>query len=173
MLPPIVRPVRVPTLVRDDAVTPEFRVEPVRVLAAAVTVISAEPLNDVPLIVLAVARVVAVDALPVRAPTKVVEVTEERPAIVVAVAPRATEVLPMVTASVLRAVLTDAEPFPIKILPLEYDKAPAEVAAEWEPSVALSNRLVFKSMPTKNFLAIYSPSMTDTHSLCLVLTMLL
>jgi hypothetical protein len=173
MLPPIVRPVRVPTLVRDDAVTPEFRVFPVRVPAAAVTVMLAEPSNEVPLIVLAVARVVAVDALPVRAPTKDVEVTEERPAIVVAVPPSAIDVLPTVTVSVVRATVADAEPVPSKILPLEYDKAPAAVAAEFEPNAALSNRLFCKSIDTKNFLGIYSPSMTDTHSLCLALTMLL
>jgi hypothetical protein len=113
MLPPIVRPVRVPTLVRDDAVTPEFRVAPERVPAAAVTVISAEPLKETPLMLLAVARVVAVDALPVRAPTKVVEVTEVRPAMVVAVPPIVIAVLPTVIVSVLRAVLTAADPFPI------------------------------------------------------------
>ena len=81
--PPIVKPVKVPTLVRDEAVTPEFRVAPERVPAAAVTVISAEPLNDTPLILRAVARVVAVEALPVKAPTKVVEVIEVIPARVV------------------------------------------------------------------------------------------
>ena len=37
-------------------------------------VIDAEPLNDCPAIFLAVARVVAVSALPVRAPTKSVDV---------------------------------------------------------------------------------------------------
>jgi hypothetical protein len=134
----------------------------------------AEPSKEVPLIVLAVVRVaaeVAVEALPVRAPTKVVEVTEVRPAIVVAVAPSATDVLPIVTASVVRATVADAEPVPSKILPLEYDKAPAVVADECVFSVTLfsvafNSRLVFKSMLVKNFLDIsYSPSKTSTHIL--------
>jgi hypothetical protein len=72
MLPPIVRLVRVPTLVSDEAVTPEFRVLPLRVPAAAVTVISAEPLKETPLMLRAVCRVVAVEALPVKAPVNVV-----------------------------------------------------------------------------------------------------
>jgi hypothetical protein len=54
IFPPMVRPVSVPTLVRDEAVTPEARVFVVRVLAAAVTVMLAEPSKEVPLIVLAV-----------------------------------------------------------------------------------------------------------------------
>jgi hypothetical protein len=54
-----------PKLVRLDAVTPEVRVDPESVPAAAVTVISAEPLNDTPLMFLAVCSVVAVPALPV------------------------------------------------------------------------------------------------------------
>ena len=64
----------------------------------AVTVIAAEPLKETPLIVLAVCSVVAVDALPVKAPTNVVDVTELNPAKVVTVAPRETEVEPIVTA---------------------------------------------------------------------------
>ena len=60
-------------------------------------VISAEPLKLVPLIVLAVARVVAVLALPVKAPTKLVLVTLLSPAIVVADAPRLMLVEPTVT----------------------------------------------------------------------------
>jgi hypothetical protein len=42
------------------------------------------------------AAVVAVEAFPVRAPTKAVDVTEERPAIVVVVEPREMLVLPRV-----------------------------------------------------------------------------
>ena len=45
----------------------------------------------------ALVALVAVDALPVKAPTKVVDVTEVRPANVVTVAPNATAVDPMVT----------------------------------------------------------------------------
>jgi len=45
----------------------------------------------------AVVALVAVEALPVKSPTKVVEVTEVRPANVVTVAPKATEVEPIVT----------------------------------------------------------------------------
>ena len=54
------------------------------------------PSNEVPLIVLAVASVVAVDALPVKAPVNPVEVTEVKPAIVVEVAPNAVDVEPIV-----------------------------------------------------------------------------
>ena len=46
----------------------------------------------------AVVAEVAVEAFPVKAPTKVVDVTEVSPAIVVAVPPRDMEVLPIVTA---------------------------------------------------------------------------
>jgi hypothetical protein len=49
----MVKPLSVPTLVREDAVTPEFRVLPDSVPAAAVTVISAEPLKETPLMFLA------------------------------------------------------------------------------------------------------------------------
>ena len=55
----------VPTLVKEDAVTPEFRVVPVSVPAAAVTVIAAVPSKDTPLIARAVWSAVAVPALPV------------------------------------------------------------------------------------------------------------
>jgi hypothetical protein len=44
----------VPTLVSEDPVTPAASVEPVNVPAAAVTVMLADPLNETPLIVLAV-----------------------------------------------------------------------------------------------------------------------
>ena len=60
--------VNVPTEVSDDAVTPEAKVPPVSVPAAAVTVIFAVPSNDVPLIVLAFCRAVAVPAFPVTPP---------------------------------------------------------------------------------------------------------
>ena len=65
---------------------------------AAVTVILAEPLNETPLMVRAVVSVaaeVAVDALPVKAPTNVVEVTETKPTNVVLVPPNEIPVLPM------------------------------------------------------------------------------
>jgi hypothetical protein len=86
----------VPTDVSDDAVTFDARVVPVRVPAAAVTIISSEPLKAIPLIFLGVCSVVAVDALPVRAPTKDVDVIDERPTIVVSVPPSDTEELPIV-----------------------------------------------------------------------------
>ena len=59
MFAAIVNPFNTPTDVKDEAVTPEFNVAPVNVPAAAVTVISALPLNDVPLINLAVVNVAA------------------------------------------------------------------------------------------------------------------
>jgi hypothetical protein len=59
-------------------------------------VILAEPLNEVPFIVLAVCKVVAVDALPVNAPVNPVEDTEVKPAKVVEVPPNAVDVEPIV-----------------------------------------------------------------------------
>jgi hypothetical protein len=105
-------PVRVATVESIAIVTaalplkdvPERPVPIVRAFVVfAVIVIAAEPLNDTPLIFLAVARVVAVDALPVKAPTKVVEVTDVKPASVVAVDPRLTAVEPIVTPPVAHA----------------------------------------------------------------------
>lgn len=59
-----VRVARVPTEVREDAVTPDDRVDPVSVPAAAVTVIAAVPSKATPLMFRAVASFVAVPALP-------------------------------------------------------------------------------------------------------------
>jgi len=58
----------VPTDVKLEEITEEFNVFPERVPAAAVAVIFAVPLKLTPLIVLAVARPVAVVALPVTFP---------------------------------------------------------------------------------------------------------
>ena len=63
----------------------------------AVTVIAADPSKLTPLIVVAAANLVAVLALPVSAPVNPVEVTDVRPAIVVAVPPREIAVDPIVT----------------------------------------------------------------------------
>ena len=64
----------VPTLVKLLFTTVEFSVVPVNVPAAAVTVISTDPSKLTPLIFRAVAKVVAVVALPVNAPTNVLAV---------------------------------------------------------------------------------------------------
>ncbi len=61
-----------PTEVSEEAVTPEFNVFPVNVPAAAVTVIAAVPSKTTPLIALAVAKAVAVSALPSKAPSNLV-----------------------------------------------------------------------------------------------------
>ena len=53
--------------------------------------------------VVALVALVAVDAFPVRSPTKVVDVTEVKPANVVTVAPKATLVEPMVTLELTKA----------------------------------------------------------------------
>ena len=74
VVPVTVKPERVPREVKEEVTTVALRVVPVKVPAAAVTVISADPLNDTPLMFLAVCRVVAVEALPVRGPVKPVEV---------------------------------------------------------------------------------------------------
>lgn len=72
MTPPVTDKLpRVPRLVSDEAVTPAARAAPVSVPAAAVTVMSAEPLNATPLMFLAVWSVVAVVALPVTFPVTV------------------------------------------------------------------------------------------------------
>jgi hypothetical protein len=54
----------VPTVVREEVTTVDFRVFPDKVPAAAVTVTGAEPSKLTPLIALAVASAVAVSALP-------------------------------------------------------------------------------------------------------------
>jgi hypothetical protein len=54
IVPETVSAVKVPTLVNEEATTFEANVVPVRVPAAAATVILADPLNETPLIVLAV-----------------------------------------------------------------------------------------------------------------------
>lgn len=61
----VIRVGELPNDVREEAVTPEANVAPVRVPAAAVTVIFALPSNDVPLIVRGVCNIVALPALPV------------------------------------------------------------------------------------------------------------
>jgi len=67
-VPPIVKAERVPTEVKEEAVTVAFKVFPLNVPAAAVTVMSAVPSKLTPLIALAVAKAVAVAASP--APAK-------------------------------------------------------------------------------------------------------
>lgn len=57
----------------------------------------AVPSKLTPLIARGVCNAVAVEALPVNAPAKLVDVTDDRPANVVAVAPNATLVEPIVT----------------------------------------------------------------------------
>ena len=57
-----------PKDVREEAVTPDARVVPVNVPAAAVTVMSPDPLNPVPLILREVCKIVAVAAFPVQEP---------------------------------------------------------------------------------------------------------
>jgi hypothetical protein len=72
MLPAIgfvtVKSVNVPTEVKDELTTAEFKDVPVKVPAAAVTVMSDEPSNATPLIFFVAANLVAVDAFPVRFP---------------------------------------------------------------------------------------------------------
>ena len=75
---------------------------PVSDVAEAVTVIAADPSNATPLMLTADANLVAVEALPVRAPTNVVEVTDDRPAIVVAELPSEIAVVPTVTDELVR-----------------------------------------------------------------------
>jgi len=94
--------VTVPRAVKDEVTTEEFSVVEVRVLASAVTVISAEPSKATPLMFLVAANLVAVEALPVSPPTNVVEVTEVRPASVVDDAPSEIAVEPTVTEEFVR-----------------------------------------------------------------------
>ena len=70
-----------PTEVKDEAVTPDAKVVPVRVPAAAVTVMLPVPSKETPLMVRAFCRAVAVVALPESAPEKVVAVTVGTPEI--------------------------------------------------------------------------------------------
>ena len=84
----------VPTPVKLELVTVDFKVVPDNVPASATIVISALPLNAVPLIFLAVANVVAVLALPVNAPVNPVELTELNPDTEVTVPPNVKVVEP-------------------------------------------------------------------------------
>jgi len=89
---PITEPLQVPdvivpTLVKFELVIVDFKVVPDNVPASAIIVISALPLNAVPLIFLAVANVVAVLAFPVNAPVNAVELTELNPVTEVTVPP--------------------------------------------------------------------------------------
>ena len=77
----MVKPLRTPTLCRLDAVTPAASVVPVKALAFTVIVMGDAPVKVTPLIVLPVVNVVAVVALPVKAPLKVVAVIVPVPAI--------------------------------------------------------------------------------------------
>ena len=74
MFPSIFKAVRVPTVVRLELKTFVARVSPVKVPAAAGTVMSVEPLKGMQLIFLAVCNAVAVAALPVKVPLKVAAV---------------------------------------------------------------------------------------------------
>ena len=81
-------------------VPPDSVIEPdaaISVTPDSAPVTLAEPLKFWPQIVRVLASVVAVSALPVNAPTKLVDVTELRPARVVAVEPNEMLVEPIVT----------------------------------------------------------------------------
>ena len=81
MLLLMVKPLRTPTLCRPDVVTPSASVVPVKALAFTVIVMGDAPVKVTPLIVLPVVNVVAVVALPVKAPLKVVAVIVPVPVI--------------------------------------------------------------------------------------------
>jgi hypothetical protein len=93
MFPPIFKAVRIPTVVRLELKTFVASVSPVKVPAAAGTVMSVEPLKGMPLIFLAVRNTVAVAALPDKAPLKV--------AAVIVVAPVKTPPLKVAVPSVM------------------------------------------------------------------------
>lgn len=86
----------VPTPVKLELVTVDFKVVPDNVPASATIVISVLPLNAVPLIFLAVANVVAVEAFPDNAPVNPVELTEVNPITEVIVPPKVIVVEPRV-----------------------------------------------------------------------------
>ena len=123
VVPVTVNPESVPTLVSEEAVTPEFSVVPVNVPAAAVTVISAVPLKETPLIFLAFCNIVALNALDAVAafpeilieyvPTLIFE--EKSPAVkLVAVSPEIAVFVTAVTrpcTSVVNTGMFSAEPY--------------------------------------------------------------
>ena len=93
---------------------------------AAVMVMSAEPLKEVPLMVRAVWSVVAVEALPVRDPTKVVNhavVPERRVVDAFAKELRPVQVL-LLERSVEEAAVTVTEPPALKVVPLIVPREP-------------------------------------------------
>ena len=86
----MVKPLRTPTLCRLDVVTPAARVSPVKVPAAAGTVIvmGVEPSKLTPLIVLPPpANLVAVSALPVKVPVTLPDKAPWKVVAVILVAP--------------------------------------------------------------------------------------
>jgi len=97
----------------------------------------------------AVVAVVAVLALPVNAPTKVVDVTDVNPAIVVAVPPKLMAVDPTVTLELVKALLgIDVKPAPdplncvaviIPVLGLNCSFVELVYSVETDPLVALVN----------------------------------
>jgi hypothetical protein len=92
----------------------------------------------------------------VRAPTKDVEVTEDRPARVVAEPPMVIAVLPTVTVSEVVAKDTDVpEPVPSCSLLLAYQMLPAIIVGAVFETTALISELLLRSMFVKNFLDIY------------------
>ncbi len=148
-VPEMLRPVKVPTLVNDEAVTPEAKVVPVSVPAAAVTVILAVPSNDTPLIVRGVCRAVAVPALPltevwspVLVPLLLPEKLEPPKVLVQAKAP-----VELVTVQPVELDPPPSKISPVLVLPrlrapeplASIDKAslvPEEIAARFTPAAA-------------------------------------
>ena len=86
----------VPTPVKLELVTLLASVVPVNVFDDAVTVISAEPSNAVPLIFFGALSLIAVLAVPDKVPTKLLEVNELKPVTEVTVPPNVIIVEPSV-----------------------------------------------------------------------------
>ena len=116
---------KVPVLVKLEAVTPEARVAPVRVPAAAVTVMAAVPSKSVPFIARAVAKAVAVAALPVADPA----VPEQFPVTFPVMLP---ENVPVIVPPSMEELPTSMAPNPLVMDPAP--SAPTDVIWVWEAS---------------------------------------
>ena len=148
----------VATPVKLEPVTVDFNVVPVKVPASAVTVISALPSNATPLIFLVAANFVAVAAFPVKAPvtlpvkfpTKLVDVTVLKPAKALVVAPNAIFVEPSVNALLARLLFAIAVPLhtPLVIVPTVV-KLANEVNVVFDVAVILPAVVAVVALPFK------------------------
>ena len=139
-----------PTPVKLEVTTLLANVVPVNVFEFAATVISELPSKATPFIFFVAANFVAVEALPVNAPTKFVAVTVLNPAKLEAVAPNATLVVPIVKALFAKLAFAIAVPLqtPEVIVPT-VAKLASEVNVVLEVAVIFPAVVAVVALPKK------------------------